>query len=132
MTTVQIKEGDQLILACDVSEIASQNEFIQGLVAEAQQSIEGTAEKTDVEGCVVTAIIFASESGVSNFSTSASDRGHAHTEAAIYADGTPVTSDELFAQWVAACEAEGELKNPQEVYEAALRSHPNFSDGWLS
>ena len=58
MTTVQIKEGNQLILACDVAEIASQNEFIQSLVAEAQAASDGMAEREDAEGCVVTVLVF--------------------------------------------------------------------------
>jgi len=59
MTTVRITEGDQLILACDISDIANQNEFIRGLVAEAQAASDGMAEREDAEGCMVTAVIGA-------------------------------------------------------------------------
>lgn len=48
---------------------------------------------------------------------SQSDRGHAHTEAAIYADGTAFTADELFAAWEAECEKAGEVVSAQRVYE---------------
>jgi ribosome modulation factor len=57
VTTVQIKEGNQLILACDVAEIANQNEFIQSLVAEAQAASDGMSEREDGEGCLVTALV---------------------------------------------------------------------------
>ena len=69
---------------------------------------------------------------MSKFTISSNDRGHAHTEAAIYAEGTPLTADELFAQWVAACEAEGELVSSQRVYEEVLRNHPQFEESWLA
>jgi hypothetical protein len=57
MATVRITEGNQLILACDVSEISSQNEFIRGLVAQAQAASDGMAEQEDGEGCLVTAVV---------------------------------------------------------------------------
>lgn len=61
---------------------------------------------------------------MNSFKISASDRGHAHTEAAMYAQGTPFSADDLFALWVAACESEGELVSSQGVYEEFLRNHP--------
>ena len=69
---------------------------------------------------------------MSKFPISSNDRGHAHTEAAIYAQGTPFTADELFAEWVAVCEAEGELVSSQRVYELVIRNHPQFEESWLA
>jgi uncharacterized lipoprotein NlpE involved in copper resistance len=68
---------------------------------------------------------------MSKVTINSSDRSHAKTEAAIYAEGTPFTSDELFAEWVATCEAEGELVSSQRVYEETLRNHPRFEESWL-
>lgn len=60
---------------------------------------------------------------MTTFEISQSDRGHAHTEAAIYAKGTTFTADELFAAWVSACEKAGELVSCQSVYAATIRGH---------
>jgi len=77
---------------------------------------------------------------MSKFTISDNDRGHlwwvihrltARTEAVIYAEGTPFTADELFAEWVAVCERECELISAQGVYEEVLRNHPEFNEGWL-
>jgi hypothetical protein len=61
MATVQIKEGNQLVLNCDVADIADHNEFIRSLVAEAKLASDGLAEREDSEGCLVTAIYFADD-----------------------------------------------------------------------
>ena len=55
----------------------------------------------------------------------------ARSEAVIYAVGTPFTADELFAEWVTICEADGELVSSQIVYEEVLREHPQFENDWL-
>ncbi len=65
------------------------------------------------------------------FELSQNDRKYAHTEAAIYAEGTPYTSDELFAAWVSECEAAQQIVSCQRVYEYVLRQHPEFVEGWL-
>lgn len=57
MATVRITEGNQLIMACDISEISSQNEFIRGLVAQAQSASDGMATQEDPEGCLVTSTV---------------------------------------------------------------------------
>jgi hypothetical protein len=64
--------------------------------------------------------------------SSSNEHVRARTEAAIYAEGTPFTTDDLFARWVAACESACERVNPQTVYEYELRNHPQFEEGWLS
>lgn len=61
MTTVQIKEGDQLVLRFEASEAKHENEFIRKLVQEALLSSDGMAECEDNFGCTVTAIINRSE-----------------------------------------------------------------------
>lgn len=63
---------------------------------------------------------------------SSNEQDRARTEAAIYAEGTPFTTEELYAQWVAACESAGERVNPQSVYEYELRNHPQFDEDWLA
>jgi hypothetical protein len=60
------------------------------------------------------------------------EQDRARTEAAIYAEGTPFTVDELFVQWVSACQSSGELVNPQTVYEYELRNHPQFEESWMA
>lgn len=65
-TTVRITEGDQLILACDVAEIANHNEFILGLVSDAQAN-GGHAEKNDDEGCLVTCNITSEKTETVSF-----------------------------------------------------------------
>lgn len=60
---------------------------------------------------------------MTTFEISQSVRAHAHTEATIYADGTTLTADELFASWVAACEQAGELVSCQRVYAEMIRGH---------
>lgn len=60
---------------------------------------------------------------MTTFTILPSDREHAHTEAAIYAEGTDLTADDLFAGWVAACARAGEQVPCQGVYEQAIRGH---------
>lgn len=57
---------------------------------------------------------------MTTFQISASDRGHAHTEAAIYAEGTTWTADELYGEYMAACEKAGERISPQRVFAEVL------------
>jgi hypothetical protein len=51
---------------------------------------------------------------------SQSDKSAAHTEAAIWADGTSFTADELFFAWFAECQRQCDQVNPQTVYEAVI------------
>ena len=62
---------------------------------------------------------------------SMADRSNAHTEAAIYAEGTPFTVEELFVKWIDACKLEGRLLPKQSFYEQVLRDHPDFEESWL-
>lgn len=41
----------------------------------------------------------------------------ARTEAAMYAEGTPLTQDWLIREWRIACDNAGEHVSPQRVYE---------------
>jgi len=53
--------------------------------------------------------------------------GHLHTEAAIYAEGTDFTADELTAQYrsyIADCDESGECADsPQRFFEQAIEGH---------
>lgn len=68
---------------------------------------------------------------MSTFTIKSHEQSHAETEAAIYAEGTPFTRDELYAEWLTACQEEGEVVPCQHVYERMLREHPEFKERWL-
>jgi hypothetical protein len=48
----------------------------------------------------------------------------AHTEAAICAEGTPFTADDLYSLWADACAADDYAYDPRSIYEEALRRPP--------
>lgn len=60
---------------------------------------------------------------MTTFTTNPSDRDHAYTEAVIYAEGTDLTADDLFVEWVSACMKAGERVSCHRVYEQAIRGH---------
>jgi hypothetical protein len=48
----------------------------------------------------------------------------AHTEAAICAEGTLFTADDLYSLWADACAADDYAYDPRSIYEEALRRPP--------
>ena len=62
--------------------------------------------------------------------TSKNDKIRARSEAAIYAEGTPFKSEELYLKWLDQADLP-EAEDCQRVYERVLRSHSDFVPGWL-
>lgn len=58
-----------------------------------------------------------------NFVTQA-DIDKARAEAVIYAEGTPLTADDLYSLWADACVADDYAYDPQSIYQQALRRLP--------
>jgi hypothetical protein len=61
---------------------------------------------------------------------SKNEKIRAKSEAAIYAEGTPFKSEELYAAWLDQAD-HPEAEDCQRVYERVLREHPDFVPGWL-
>jgi hypothetical protein len=136
-TTVRITEGAQLILACDVAEIANCNEFIRGLVLDAQAN-GGHAEKNDDEGCLVTCNIESKvsidrsslESAVIDYLESV-DSMQCHIHLRINADGTSHCDQDA-----SYCVSEAEF-NKTEGHAKTVKHQQghgqcNLSDDWTS
>ena len=61
-----------------------------------------------------------------NFVTQA-DIDSAHAQAAICAEGTPLTADDLYSLWADACAADDHAYDPRSIYRDALRRHAELA-----